>query len=58
MLMFGISGILIDFFFVSGGGGGGEASPMSHGVDLAKRVSAAQRGRSMAAGMMQRFRGR
>lgn len=62
MLLFGVSGILIDFFFVSGGAMGGagaeEPSPMSHGIDLANRVAAVQRGRSIASNMMRRFRGR
>ena len=58
LLLFGISGIMIDFFFVSGGGSGEQASPVSSGADIAKRVTAAQRGRSVAAGMMQRFKGR
>ncbi len=56
LLMFGISGILIDFFFVSGGAGGGEQSPMSSGADLAKRVAIAQRGRSIAQNLMRRGR--
>ena len=56
LLMFGISGILIDFFFVGGGsgGGGGEPSPVSSGADIAKKTMAAQRGRSIAQGLMRR----
>ena len=58
LLMFGLSSVLIDLFFVGGMAGGGEASPMSHGGDLAGRVAAAGRGRQMAQGMTGRFRGR
>ena len=46
VLMFGISGIIIDFFFVTSGGGvpsqGGEA-PLSSGADLASRAHVIQR---------------
>ena len=43
LLMFGISGILIDFFFIAPGGPPpapveGMESPISHGIDLQKRM--------------------
>jgi hypothetical protein len=58
LLMAGISGILIDFFFVGGGSGGEQQQPISSGADLAKRAAAVQRSRSVAQGMVRRFRGR
>jgi len=53
LLMFGVSGILIDFFFVGGGSGGGEKqkgmeSPVSSGVDIQRRMA------SQAANKMRR----
>tara|TARA_Y100000310_G_scaffold272711_1_gene287840 strand:+ start:2371 stop:2733 length:363 start_codon:yes stop_codon:yes gene_type:complete len=42
LLMFGVSGIIIDFFFVGGGSGGGQKgmeSPVSSGVDIQKRMA-------------------
>ena len=42
LLMFGISGVIIDFFFVGGGGGPekeGMESPVSSGVDIQKRMA-------------------
>ena len=58
LLLMGAAGILIDFFFVGGGSSGQAESPVSSGADLAKRVAVSQRGRNVAQGMMQRFRGR
>ena len=45
LLMFGVSAVIIDFFFVGGAGSGapekeGPGSPVSSGVDIAKRMSA------------------
>jgi hypothetical protein len=37
LLVLGVSGIVIDFFFVSGMGGGGEAQPVDSGKDLMMR---------------------
>jgi hypothetical protein len=34
LLMFGVSGILVDFFFISGGPGTPQDSPVSSGADL------------------------
>ncbi len=45
LLMFGVSGILIDFFFVGGMGTPQEQTPISHGIDLR-----AKRGAMMAHG--------
>ncbi len=44
LLIFGISGVLIDFFFLGGmrGGGGEVQQPISHGADLAKRAALMQ----------------
>ena len=43
LLMFGISGVIIDFFFVGGGGApereDGLESPVSTGIDLQKRMT-------------------
>ncbi|MEK6957648.1 MAG: hypothetical protein AABW99_01575 [archaeon] len=53
MLMFGVSAIIIDFFFVTAGGAPkpesleGMESPVSSGVDMAKRM--AQHGAMQAA---------
>lgn len=46
LLMFGISGVIIDFFFVGGGqpeGKDGMESPVSSGVDIAHRMQHAAR---------------
>ena len=53
LLMFGVSGVLIDFFFVGGGGGPekeGMESPVSSGVDIQKRIASQK-----AAGTAQRM---
>ena len=58
LLMFGVSGVIIDFFFVGGGSSGGAEkegmeSPVSSGVDLQKRM-ASQRAAGQAQRMMKR----
>ncbi|MBN2067186.1 MAG: hypothetical protein JW744_01835 [Candidatus Diapherotrites archaeon] len=40
LLLFGVSGILIDFFFVGGMGGPQEQTPISHGIDLKQKRGA------------------
>ncbi len=57
LLSFGVTGILIDFFFVNPGGGGGGEAPqdISHGVDFAQRQATFQKARQNQA---QRIRGR
>ena len=55
LLMFGVSGLIIDFFFVAPRPGAKQGSPMSSGVDLAGRVKQMQQNRGNFA---QRFRGR
>lgn len=45
LLMFGVSGVVIDFFFVGGGGSPereGMESPVSTGVDISKRMASQQ----------------
>ena len=61
LLMFGVSGIIIDFFFISAGGQPqptdveGMESPISHGVDLQeKRTHHAHAAHSHASQMMRR----
>jgi hypothetical protein len=49
LLMIGISGILIDFFFVSQMGGRGEVNPVDSGKDLATRQQNIQRWRQQQA---------
>ena len=53
LLMFGVSGVIIDFFFVGGGGGPekeGMESPVSSGVDIQKRMASQK-----AAGVAQKM---
>ena len=38
LMMFGVSGILIDFFFIKGPAGGNQSeAPISHGIDLMQK---------------------
>ncbi|MCR4368350.1 MAG: hypothetical protein NUV67_00410 [archaeon] len=58
LLMFGVSGVIIDFFFVGGGGAPereGMESPVGSGIDVANRMAMhkAQQSQSVA----QRIRG-
>ena len=59
LLVFGVSGIIIDFFFVGAfSGQQGQEAPVSSGHDLLKRQEAMHAARrSMAAGQAARFRG-
>lgn len=61
LLMFGIAGVVIDFFFVSGmfvGGSHGDNAPISSGADLMKRQAALEAARRNAVGnAARRFRG-
>jgi len=57
LLMFGISGLLIDFFFVAPRPGARQQSPMSSGKDLQSRVRQMQQTRQ-GGNFAQRFRGR
>lgn len=55
LLVFGISGVLIDFFFMRGTGAsgaeqGGIEQPISSGADVAKRAAANQARRPMRPG--------
>jgi len=55
LLMFGISTLMIDFFFVAPRPGAKQQSPMGSGADLGARVKQMQQQRGSFA---QRFRGR
>lgn len=55
MLTFGVTSIIIDFFFVNpGSGGGGESHDVSHGIDFAQRQAAMQKSRNSVAGRISR----
>ena len=51
LLMFGVSGILIDFFFIRGPVGGQQPeSPVSHGIDLMQKRGAMMHQRRLPPG--------
>ena len=57
LLTFGVTSIMIDFFFVNpgaGGGGGGEAQDISHGVDFSQRQATFQKARQSVASRISR----
>jgi len=58
LLLFGVTGIIIDFFFVGAFSGQQEEKPISSGADLLKRQAATEAARrSMATQYQRRFRG-
>ena len=57
LLAFGVSAILIDFFFVGGGASGGDSAPISSGSDFAGRQAIISRGKqSIANNLLRRGR--
>lgn len=57
MLTFGVTSILIDFFFINPGSGGGEApTDISHGIDFAQRQATFNQARQSVANQISRGR--
>ncbi len=55
LLMMGISGLLVDFFFVTSMRGGSEAKPVDSAIDLAMRQQQLQRARKIVGGIRRRM---